>query len=123
MSNERWVLTQVTALFFCVTLCGCSLSPLAKRSAAFGNTASLVVRDSSNAYDAVERATYNAGVSSLVLNFDHSGFDRTKIKPFLPAHDLEVRQDVLLGLQAYAGDLARVAGDQAFVPLDEQTSA
>ena len=99
------------------------LSSLAKRSAAFGDAASVVLRDSSNAYDTVERATYNASVSSLILDFDKSGFDRSKIKPFLPAKDLEVRQGLLRGLQAYADTLAEVAGNKSFASLDEQSTA
>lgn len=98
-------------------------SPLAKRSAAFGDAASGVLRDSSNAYDTVERATYNASVSSLVLDFDKSGFDRSKIKPFLPAKDLKIRQDLLRGLQAYTDNLAEVAGDKSFTSLDKQSTA
>lgn len=109
----------------CITLTGCSLtlSPLANRSAAFGNAASHVVRDSSLAYDTVERTTYNANVSFLVLDFDTSGFHREKIKPFLPPHDLAVRLTVLRGLQAYADDLAEIAGNGSFVPLDQQATA
>ena len=122
-SLARYV--RVVTLLPCLTLAGCSLSlsPLANRSAAFGGAASRVIRDSSNAYDTVERTTYSASVSSLVLDFDQTGFDRTKIKPFLPIHDLQVRRDVLRGLQTYADNLADVAGEQAFNPLDQQTSA
>lgn len=112
------------ALASCVTLAGCSLalSPLSKRSAAFGNAASGVIRDSSKAYDAVERVTYNAGVSSLVLDFDKAGFDRKKIKPFLTARDLRVRQNILRGLRQYADTLAEVAGEKSFAPLDKQAT-
>jgi len=112
-------------LVSCISLSGCSLmfSPLAKRSAAFGDAASVVLRDSSNAYDTVERTSYNASVSSLVLDFDKSGFDRNKIKPFLPAKDLEARQNLLHGLQAYSDDLAEVAGDKSFASLDKQSTA
>jgi hypothetical protein len=111
--------------FSSITLTGCALtlSPLANRSAAFGDAASHVVRDSSLAYDTVERTTYNASVSFLILDFDKSGFHRDKIKPFLPPHDLAVRLAVLQGLQAYADDLADVAGDGAFTPLDQQAIA
>ena len=112
------------ALATCVTLGGCSLalSPLSKRSAAFGNAASVVIRDSSKAYDSVERVSYNAGVSSLVLDFDKSGFDRNKIKPFLPAKDLQVRQNILRGLRKYADTLAEVAGEKSFTSLDKQAT-
>jgi hypothetical protein len=123
LNNKRSLLFYAAALLMCIALCGCLSSPLAKRSASFGNAASLVIRDSSTAYDAVERTTYNANVSSLVLDFDDSGFDRNKIKPFLSPNDLEARQVVLRGLQSYSEDLAQVAGDQAFAPLDAQAKA
>ena len=103
-----------------LTGCSLTLSPLAQRSASFGNAASGVVKDSSIAYDTVERTTYNASVSSLVLDFDTAGFDRERVKPFLSQHDLAARQTVLNGLRAYADDLAQVAGDQAFAPVDQQ---
>jgi len=104
-----------------VALSSCALSPLAKRSAAFGNAATVVVRDSSNAYDTVERVTYQTGVSFLVLDFDRSGFDRSKIKPFLSIHDLESRQRLLRGLQVYAEGLADVAGTSALVTVDDHS--
>jgi hypothetical protein len=116
-------------LFFAVTFgcllgfCGCAFSPLAKRSGTFGNAASKVVRDASGAYDTVQRATYDANVSSLVLDFDRSGFDRNKIKPFIPARDLQVRRQLLQGLQQYADDLADASSDHAFASVDEQSQA
>ena len=124
MNRTSSLFVGALALATCVTLGGCSLalSPLSKRSAAFGNAASVVIRDSSKAYDSVERVSYNAGVSSLILDFDKSGFDRNKIKPFLPAKDLRVRQDILRGLRKYADTLAEVAGEKSFTPLDKQAT-
>lgn len=113
------------ALFGVVGLSGCSLSlaPLSRRSAAFGNTASVVVRDTSTAYQTVEDTTYQAEVSTLVLNFDREGFKRANIKPFLPPADLQIRLILLRGLQEYADQLASMAGEKAFAPLDQQTAA
>jgi hypothetical protein len=119
--KKSYRILRVTSFVYLLILSGCTFSPLAKKSAAFGSAASIVVRGSSNAYDTVQRATYDAGVSSLVLDFDHSGFDRTKIKPFLPEHDLQVRQQVLRGLQQYADDLADVASDHAFASVDQES--
>jgi hypothetical protein len=102
---------------------GCAFSPLAKKSAAFGNAASAVVRNTSTGYDTIQRTTIDVGVSSLVLNFDKSGFDRDKIKPFIPEHDLEIRQQVLQGLQKYSDDLADTASDHAFASVDDQSQA
>jgi hypothetical protein len=121
----RTGLLRSFGLISCLGLGGCSLmlSPLAKQSAAFGDAASVVIQNSSNAYGTVERVTYNASVSSLVLDFDKSGFDRNKIKPFLPAEDMQIRQNILRGLQTYADNLAEVAGDRPFNSLDQQSSA
>lgn len=106
-----------------ITGCSLSLSPLSRRSSAFGNIASVAVRDTSTAYQTVEDATYQAEVSSLVLNFDREGFRREKIQPFLPAQDLDIRLTLLHGLQEYADQLASTAGEKAFAPLDQQTAA
>jgi hypothetical protein len=125
MKNDAAKLICIGASSLVVAMCGCSLyfSPLAKQTAAFGNAAAVVVRDSSDAYDTVERVTYDAGVSSLVLDFDSKGFNRKRFKPFLPEHDLEVRKTLLAALSTYAQNLADIAGDQAFGPLDEQTKS
>jgi hypothetical protein len=106
-----------------ISLTGCAFSPLAKRSAAFGNAASAVVRNTSTGYDTIQRTTIDVGVSSLVLDFDKSGFDRDKIKPCIPEHDLEIRQQVLQGLQKYSDDLADTASDHAFASIDDQSQA
>lgn len=124
---QRQTLTKHTALIAlsCVVVttgCSLSLSPLSKRSAAFGNTASIVVRDTSMAYQTVQDTTYQAQVSSLVLNFDREGFVRKRIKPFLPSQDLEIRLTLLQGLQEYADQLASTSSEKAFAPLDQQTA-
>jgi hypothetical protein len=122
MQNSKRVLFLVT--FCCLMLLsGCAFSPLAKKSAAFGNAASAVVRNTSTGYDTIQRTTIDVGVSSLVLDFDKSGFDRDKIKPFIPEHDLEIRQQVLQGLQKYSDDLADTASDHAFSSIDDQSQA
>src|SRR6202000_315252 len=100
-----------------------AFSPLAKKSAGFGNAASTAVRNTSNGYDTIQRNTIDVSVSSLVLDFDKSGFDRTKIKPFIPEHDLEIRQQILQGLQKYSDDLADTSSDHAFASIDDQSQA
>jgi hypothetical protein len=125
MKNLMTRVRIAAALLACSMLVGCSLSlsPLAKKTARFGGAAEIVIKNSSSAYDTVEHATYDAQVSSLVLDFDSSGFDRKKIKPFLPESDLNARKALLSGLQEYADQLASVAGSGAFDPLDQQTVA
>jgi hypothetical protein len=115
--------TLLLLVFAAISFTGCAFSPLAKKSAAFGNAASAVVRNTSTGYDTIQRTTIDVGVSSLVLDFDKSGFDRDKIKPFIPEHDLEIRQQVLRGLQKYSDDLADTASDHAFASIDDQSQA
>ncbi len=112
-TRRRLVLSPLVLL-----LAGCSLSPLSRNAARFGSTASIVLRQSSDAYDTVERVTYQQQVSTLVLDFDRAGFDRKKIKRFLPQPDLDARKTVLAGLQAYADSLVAVTSDSALTPVD-----
>ncbi len=122
MNPQRF--TRFLALLLpAVLLTGCSLSPLARDSARFGSTASLVLRSSSDAYDTVERVTYQQQVSTLVLDFDRKGFHRETIKPFLPPEDLAARQTVLAGLQSYADSLVSVSSDATFAPVDSAAQA
>ncbi len=106
-----------------VLAAGCSLSPLAKRTAAFSTAATAAATDSTNGYQAVEDIFYQAQVSALVISFDTQGFDRTSIQPFIPAPDMRVRTDILNGLHDYAELLADVSGDKPIDALDKSTSA
>jgi hypothetical protein len=59
----------------------------------------------------------------LVARYDTAGFDADKIKPYLPAKDLEVRTKVLNGLQQYAALLAEVSGNQPISDFETQAKA
>lgn len=52
-----------------------------------------------------------------------TGFDPSKITPYLPAKDLAVRTQVLNGLQQYATMLAEVSGNQPIIDLETQATA
>jgi hypothetical protein len=103
-----------------VTCCG--VAPLATRATRFGAAASAVAKDSSAAYDTVEKAVFDAQVSAVVLDFDSKGFDPGKIKPFLSGEDLEARHVLLRALKRYADSLQDVAGKRAAGELDAEVS-
>ena len=102
---------------------GCSLSPLAKRTAAFSVAATTATQQTENAYELVERTYEQAQVARLVRRYDAAGFDPATITPFLPEHDREVRVHVLKGLLAYAQLLADVSGDRPLHEMDTATTA
>ncbi len=104
-------------------LSGCVLSPLASRTAAFSTAATATVTQTQNAYQLVNQAYSDAQMATLVATYDTSGFDATKIKPFLPDKDLEVRTEVLAGLKQYATMLAEVSGDKPITDLETQAAA
>jgi len=105
-------------------LSGCgALSPLASRSAAFSSAATAAVAQTTNAYQLVNQAHFDAQVATLVATYDATGFDQNAIKPFLPEEDLKVRTQVLAGLEQYATLLAEVSGNQPIKELETQASA
>jgi hypothetical protein len=104
-------------------LCGCTLSPLATRATAFSTAATAAIAQTTNAYQLVNQSYADAQVAMLVANWDTTPFDASKIKPFIPAKDLEVRTQVLEGLQQYATLLAEVSGKQPISDLETQATA
>ena len=95
---------------------------MAKSTASFGTAASLIVRNSSSAYDTVEKASYTAQVSSLILDFDRTGFHADQIKPVMSPEDMAVRRTLLQGLQRYAEMLEEISGNHASDELNTQVA-
>lgn len=106
-----------------IALCGCALSPLATRTAAFSTVATATVTQTTNAYQLVNQTYIDAQIATLVATYDRTPFDATKIKDFLPAKDVEVRTKILDGLKQYATLLAEVSGDKPITDLETQTKA
>lgn len=104
-------------------LTGCALSPLATRTAAFSTAATATINQTNSAYELVNQTYFDTQVALLVANYNRSGFDPSKIKPFLPPADLAVRAQVLQGLQQYATLLAEVSGNQPITDLETQAKA
>lgn len=102
---------------------GCAISPLATRTASFATAANAAVTQTNNAYQLVNQTYIDAQTATMVANYDVTGFDASKIKPFFPAKDLQVRTQILSSLQQYATLLAVVAGNQPVTDLETQVSA
>jgi hypothetical protein len=113
----------------CAALCvaaiatGCGGTPAAGNVSAFGAAASIIARDASSAYDAVESISYDVQATSLILDYDTKGFDSARIKPFLAPEDMEARKGLLHALQSYADLLQEVAGNKPIDRLDAEISA
>ncbi|MGA2350219.1 MAG: hypothetical protein ABSF70_07295 [Terracidiphilus sp.] len=108
---------------FVATLSGCAISPLASRTAEFSSAATATIAQTTNAYQLVNQTYADAQMAMLVARYDTAGFDADKIKPYLPAKDLEVRTKVLNGLQQYAALLAEVSGNQPISDFETQAKA
>jgi hypothetical protein len=106
-----------------LALNGCALSPLASRTASFSTAANKTIAQTSNAYDAVNQIYFDAEAETLVATFDTAGFHPDKIKPFIPAKDLEVRTKVLMSLKQYADLLAEIAGDKPIADMETKAKA
>jgi len=107
----------------CLTLSGCLISPLATRTAAFSTAATATVTQTTNAYQLVNQAYYDAHLAELVNDYDPKTFKPSEIKPYLPEKDLAVRTEVLNGLRQYATMLAEVSGNQPVTDLETQVKA
>jgi hypothetical protein len=134
-SNEGRLLIKLSGSALClralhvavtvslVAASGCAISPLATRTAAFSSAATATIAQTTNAYQLVNQAYSDAQMATLVATYDTTGFDPSKLQPFLPAKDLAVRTQVLNGLQQYATLLAEVSGNQPITDLETQATA
>ena len=114
---------ELTAAVLCLSLAGCSLSPLARRTSQFASAATVTAAETGNAYQLVENTYREAQIARQVATYDESGFDITRVKTFLSPHDLEVRKQILDGLEDYAELLAAVSGDQPLTEVDTSSKA
>ena len=90
-------------------MCGCSLTPLAKQTAAFSNATTAVVNGSEDAYRAANRLYFEEQMAAAVLNYDaQPTWDPHSVQPLLTKRQLEVRYTLLDGLKAYAQRLSEI---------------
>ncbi|WP_157467296.1 hypothetical protein [Edaphobacter aggregans] len=117
--------TAVRALCALVLLLtGCSLSPLARRTAAFSSATSLVVDNSENAYRAAVRLNDEAQASLLVARYDSAQpMDPHSLRHLIDPQDLEARTEVLDGLRTYARTIADLSSGVSSSRLDDAAAA
>ena len=106
-----------------LTLVGCSLSPLARPTAAFSGATSQVVDNSENAYRAAVRLNDEAQASMLVARFDSAPMDPHSLKHLMEPQDLEARTEVLDGLRTYAQTIADLSSGVSSSKLDDAATS
>jgi hypothetical protein len=99
---------------------GCSLTPLAKHTAAFSTAATLVINSSEDAYRGANQLRQDEQVAAAVSDYDKNPkwSPYTDTKPLLTAEQLNARITVLDGLKAYAASLVQITGSQSSKDLD-----
>jgi hypothetical protein len=113
-------------LFVCLLflLAGCSISPLARNTAAFSSATNLVTDNTQNAYRTAVRLNEEAQASLLVARYDTDHpMDPHSIRPLIDEKGLQARTEVLDGLRTYAQTIADLASGVSSPKLDEAAAA
>src|SRR5262252_1079025 len=117
MRHRQTALRALCALVLLLT--GCSLSPLARRTAAFSSATGQVVDNSENAYRAAVRLNDEAQASMLVARYDSpQPMDPHSIRHLIDSKGLQTRTEVLDGLRTYAHTIADLASGVSSPNLD-----
>lgn len=105
-------------------LAGCSLSPLARRTADFSSATGLVVNNSEDAYRAAVRLNDQAQASMLVARYDSAQpLDPHALKHLIDPEGLKARTEVLDGLRTYAQTIADLSSGVSSTQLDDAAKA
>lgn len=108
------------AVAFSVLAIGCSLTPLAKHTAAFSTATNQVIDSSEDAYRAANQLRQDEQAAAAVYDYDKnpkwSPYKDTK--PLLTPEQLNARITVLDGLKAYATSLVQITGSQSSKDLN-----
>ena len=110
----------VLAIF--TTGCGSMNKSAAKRIRAFSTATELTAKNTVDAFDTVEKRHFDLTVARLAVGDEWKSFDPQALAPFLPPEQLQVRKEVLAGLQGYAETLSALMGNQQLDALDEATA-
>lgn len=106
------------------SLTGCSISPLARNTAAFSSAANLIVDNTQNAYRAAVRLNEEEQASLLVARYDTARpMDPHAIRPLIDDRGLKARTDVLEGLRTYAQTIADLSSGVSSPGLDKAAAA
>jgi hypothetical protein len=107
-----------------LSLTGCSISPLARNTAAFSSATGVVVENTENAYRAAVRLNEDAQYSLLVARYDTDHpMDPHAIRPLIDEKGLKARTEVLEGLQVYAQTIADLASGVSSPRLNDAAAA
>lgn len=114
------VYTAMIALGFSILAAGCSLTPLAKHTAAFSTATNQVIISSEDAYRAANRLRQDEQAAAAVYDYDKNPkwSPYTDPKPLLTAEQLNARITLLDGLRAYAASLVQITRSQSSKDLD-----
>ncbi|MDE1178090.1 MAG: hypothetical protein PW789_16050 [Edaphobacter sp.] len=110
-------------LIAALLLTGCTLSPLARQTAAFSSATSFVVDNSEDAFRSAVRRNDRVQSALLVARYDTQPMDPHAIKHLIDAEGLRTRRTVLDGLRSYAQTVADLAGGVSSKQLDDASAA
>lgn len=112
--------TSAVSVALCILITGCSLTPLAKHTAAFSSAAIVVINGSEDAYRTANRLREQEQVAAAVYDYDKNPkwSPYTDTRPLLTTEQLNARITVLNGLKAYAASLVEITGSQKSKKLD-----
>jgi hypothetical protein len=114
----------LTSSLFLLVLSGCSMSPLARHTAAFSAATALVTDNSASAYQAVndlhEREQTAEGVLLIEQN---KPWDPRKVEPLISPEGMKTRLEVLAGLKTYAQSLSDLSSGLNSKALESSTAA
>lgn len=116
-------LAATVTLALSVLTTGCSLTPLAKHTAAFSTATELVINGSEDSYRAANQLRQEEQVAAAVYDYDKNPqwSPYTDTKPLLSTAQLNARITILDGLKAYAASLVDITGSQS--SKEENTAA
>ena len=116
-------LNWVWLILITLSVCSCASQNPAEQINKFAQATTAVTGQTQNAYQAVQDEYRTAQIYRVVANYNTQGFNPSLLTPFLSSEQIQVRIDVLKGLNAYAQGLASLASDDQVTQFDNQTKA
>jgi two-component sensor histidine kinase len=107
-SHRLVILAQLCGMMLLIN--GCVSKDAAKDIAKFSSAVSLTTSNSASAYQLVENEHLQAQFSETLLNYD-GGLFKSAFPPFLTSDQVQLRLEVLDGLQTYAERLSALMSD------------
>jgi hypothetical protein len=102
---------------------GCISTAVHNNVPQFAEAVTLTTQNSQAAFEVVDLKYMGIEASRLVVDYDRTGFDPSRVHHLLAPKDLQVRLDLLNALQRYASTLAEVSSDSKLQEFDSNTKA